>query len=230
MIETTTSSAAIRSTIAHAARILASAGLFGIDGTVAVRDGESMWVTGGEVHGAAVRARDVVRVALGDETTEHHLFREIFVRRPDAGAIVSSAPEYVVTLSVAGRPLVPVNSIGSFLLETTPLFEDQAPITTAARAAALAQRLGAGPAIVLRGRGLVIVAPNLETAVAWTTSAEENARHCYNAALLGEPATLRGAELQAVARENWTPVIVRKHWNYQAETARKAGALEGIDE
>lgn len=228
----------MRYEIAQAVRILNSAGLIGIDGTVSARDGEAMWINPRGTSPQAVTPADLVRVDLRDGSTiggdreppdEHHLHRAIFLRRADVGAIAHTAPEHVVALSIAGRALVPVNSIGSFLHETTPTFDEEIPITTAERAAAVAEALGDSPAIVLRGRGLVIAAPTVETALAWTTSAEENARHLYHAALLGEPVVLRGAELAAVARENWAPIIVRKHWNYQAETARKAGAFEGLD-
>ena len=229
----------MRYEIAQAVRILCSGGVLGIDGAVSARDGETMWINARGTNPQAVTPSDVVRIALRDGSTvegegeppeEYHLHRAIFARRSDVGAIAHSAPEHVVALSIAGRALVPVNSIGSFLFETTPAFAEEIPITTPERAAALADALGASPALVLRGRGLVIAAPTVETALAWTTSAEENARHLYHAALLGEPAVLRGDELAAVARENWAPIIVRKHWNYQAETARKAGAFDGIDE
>jgi ribulose-5-phosphate 4-epimerase/fuculose-1-phosphate aldolase len=224
--------------LAQAVRILHSAGLLGIDGAVSARDGNAMWINARGVNPQAVTPADFVRVDLRDGSTiegegeppdEHHLHRAIFMRRPDAGAIAHTTPEHVVALSIAGRALVPVNSIGSFLPETTPVFDEEIPVTTVERAAAVAEALGDSPALVLRGRGLVIAGPTVETALAWTTSAEENARHLYHAALLGDPAVLRGAELAAVARENWAPIIVRKHWNYQAETARKAGAFEGLE-
>lgn len=230
MIEpTTTTARELRTAIARAARILYAAGMFGIDGQVGVREGETLWVNAPAANVAALTAHDVVAVDLTRDANEHHLLRAILARRPDVRAVAWGSPKYVVTLSLAGHALVPVDSLGSFLPETTPTYADRAPITTAGRAAKVADALGDGPAVVLRGAGLLVVAASLEEAVARLTSAEENARHQYQAALLGEPKALRGGELAEVARENWPAIVVRKHWHYRAETARKAGALDGVD-
>jgi HCOMODA/2-hydroxy-3-carboxy-muconic semialdehyde decarboxylase len=230
VIESTTTARTLRTAIARAARVLHAAGTLGIDGCVGVRDGETLWINAPAANVATLTAHDVVAVDLTREGDEHHLLRAVFAARPDVRAVALGSPEYVVTLSLAGCALVPVDSIGSFLPETTPTYDDRRPIVTAARAAAVARALGEGPAVVLRGAGLLVVAATLEEAVARLTSAEENARHQYQAALLGEPKALRGSELAEVARENWPAIVVRKHWHYRSETARKAGALDGVDE
>jgi ribulose-5-phosphate 4-epimerase/fuculose-1-phosphate aldolase len=231
VIESTTMAAReLRTAVARAVRILSSAGILGLDGQVGVRERETLWVNAPAANPATLTAHDVVAVDLTRTADDHHLLRAVFARRPDVHAVAWGSPEYVATLSLAGQALVPVDSIGSFLAETTPTYEDRRPITTAERAAALAETLGAGPAVVLRAAGLLVVAASVEEAVARLTSAEENARHQYRAALLGDPKVLRGAELAEVARENWPAIVVRKHWHYRSETARKAGAMEGVDE
>ena len=97
------------------------------------------------------------------------------------------------------------------------------------RGTAVAEILGDAPAIVLRGHGVVVVGATPEEALARYVCAEENARIQYKASALGAPHVLRGAELEFVRRETWTPVIVQKHWHYHEETARRSGAFDGIE-
>ncbi len=227
--------------VARAVRILTSLDLMDMNGHVSARDATSpatMWINSRKASRSTLRADDVVPVDLTNGTrigagdgppSEYHIHREIMRRRPDVGGIVHSHPDFIVTLSVVGHKLQPVTGIGSFLPVDVPVFDDASLINTEERGKAVAELLGDGPAIVLRGHGVVVVGATPQEALARFVCAEENARIQYKALALGKPHVLNGAELEFVRRETWTPTIVEKHWHYHEETARRRGALEGID-
>ncbi|MBV8580631.1 MAG: class II aldolase/adducin family protein [Candidatus Eremiobacteraeota bacterium] len=229
------------SLVAHAVRVLTHKGVMDMNGHVSARDAAApttMWINSRRASRSTLTDHDVVpvdlidgqRIGHGDEPpSEFHIHRAVMRRRPDVGAVIHSHPEYVVTLSIAGRVLQPVCGIGSFLPEDVPVFDAANLINTVDRGEAIAAAIGDAPILVLRGHGAVVVGATIEEAVARFVCAEENARMQFNASLLGEAQVLRGSELAAVRRETWTPSIVEKHWHYHVESARRDGALDGLD-
>lgn len=227
--------------IARAVRILTSLGLMDMNGHVSARDarsGERMWINSRRASRSTLRYGDVVPVDLasgfrlgeGDEPpSESHIHRAIMRRRPDVGGVIHAHPHYIITLSIAGRTLLPVTGVGSFLPENVPVFNDASLINTEQHGEEVASLLGDGPALVLRGHGVVVVGADVEEALARYVCAEENARIQYEASLLGEPHILRGGELASVRRESWTPAITAKHWQYHEETAHSRGIFDGIE-
>jgi ribulose-5-phosphate 4-epimerase/fuculose-1-phosphate aldolase len=227
--------------IARAIRIINFAGVMHASGHVAARDASDpdvMWINSRKSSRSTLTAADIVPVSLrtgerigeGDEApSEFHIHRAIFNRRPDVQAICHTHPDYVVALTIAGKTLHPVHPVGGFLPEAAPVFDDANLINTEARGEAVATALGAEKVVLLRGHGIVVVAESVEAVVAHTISAEENARFQYIASAIGEPKIIRGAELEIAKRDILQPSVVRKHWHYNEENARKAGALEGLD-
>jgi L-fuculose-phosphate aldolase len=231
-----------QSLVARAVRMLNVAGVMHMSGHVALRDGSergTMWINSRKASRSTLRASDIVpvdlatgkRIGEGDEPpSEFHIHRAIFNRRPDVGAIVHTHPDYIVGLSIAGISLRPVHVTGGFLPEIVPTFDDPNLVNTEARGELVADALGTSSAVVLRGHGVVIVGRDAEEVVARTVCAEENARFQYIAASVGTPRAIAGEEL-AIAAHDWCrPVIMRKHWHYHEETARRLGALDGVDD
>jgi L-fuculose-phosphate aldolase len=231
-----------QSLVARAVRMLNVAGVMHMSGHVALRDADApstMWINSRKASRSTLTTRDIVpvdlgtgkRIGEGDEPpSEFHIHRAIFNRRPDVGAIVHTHPDYIVGLSIAGIPLRPVHVTGAFLPESVPTFDDPNLINTEARGAMIADALGTSSALVLRGHGVVIVGRDAEEVVARTVCAEENARFQYIAASVGTPRVIQGEELERASSDWCRPVIMRKHWHYHEETARRLGALDGIDE
>lgn len=231
-----------RRRIAQAVRILAWQGLMDMNGHISVRDAQSpdtIWINSRRASRTTLRDSDVVpvdlpsgtRIGEGDEPpSEFHIHRAIMLRRPQVGAVVHGHPDHIVTLSVAGKRLMPVTGIGSFLPQRgAPTFDDASLINTEERGEAVAALLADESAVVLRGHGVVITGATVEEAVARYVCAEKNARIQYKATMLGEPHVLRGEELAFVRRETWTPIITAKHWHFHEETARRHGAFEGLE-
>jgi ribulose-5-phosphate 4-epimerase/fuculose-1-phosphate aldolase len=227
--------------IARAVRILSSLDLMDMNGHVSARDpdnADSMWINSRRASRSTLRANDVIRVDLAsadgpagdaEPPSEYYIHRAILRRRPDVGAVVHSHPAYVVALSVGNHNLAPVTGVGSFLPEEVPTYDNAFLINSDERAEAVASLLGDGPAIVLRGHGIIVVGADVKEAVARYVCAEENAHVQYRASLLGIPHVLRGEELRLVRSDNWTQKIVDKHWHYHCETALRAGFFDGVD-
>ncbi len=226
--------------LAQAIRIVTHAGVMHASGHIAARDGDDpnvMWINSRKASRSTLTAGDIVpvdlrtgkRIGEGDEApSEFHIHRAIFNARPDVQAICHTHPDYVVALSIAGKTLHPVHPAGGFLPESAPLFDDANLINTEARGEAVARVLGQSCVAVLRGHGIVVVASSVEEVVMRTISAEDNARYQYIASAIGEPKIIRGEELAIAARDIMKPAVVRKHYHYHEENAKKAGALEGV--
>lgn len=230
-----------RSLVARLVRMLYVAKVMHMSGQVALRDLSQpnvMWINSRKASRSTITASDAVpvdlttgkRIGEGDEApSEYHIHRAIFNRRPDVNAIVHTHPDYVIALSLAGIPLAPVHVTGGFLPKVVPVYDDPNLINKEHLGEKMAQTLGDASTIVLRGHGIVITAGDVEAVVARTVCAEENARMQHLAGSVGTPRVMSDDEL-AVATKEWnTPVIMRKRWHFHEETARKLGALEGVD-
>jgi ribulose-5-phosphate 4-epimerase/fuculose-1-phosphate aldolase len=241
MIHSPIASSQVADRIARAVRICNAAKVMDMNGHVSARDPDRpgvMWINSRKASRSTLTAGDVVpfdiaagsRIGEGDEPpSEYHIHTEIYKRRPDVGAIVHSHPEHILTLSVAGHDLKQVTSTNPFLPETgAAVFDSAVLINTLERGAKMAEALADGPAVVLRQHGTVVVGATLEEAVVRMICAEDNARLQLRALQVGTPRYLRGEELRVLQRENLTPVIIRKFWHYQEESARVAGAFEGL--
>lgn len=227
--------------IARAVRMINFAGVMDMNGHVSVRDAEdpaTMWINSRRASRSTLTAHDVVpvdlktgkRIGVGDEPpSEFHIHREIYLSRPDVRAVEHSHPEYIVTLSIAGQVLHPVHAVGAFLPESVPVYPHAHLIDTQERGKAVAAALGSGTAVTLRGHGFVLAGASVEHMVDWIVSAEDNAKAQFHALQIGEPYVLRGTELAEMAAQIAQPSVVRKHWDYQYETALRSGALDGVD-
>lgn len=227
--------------IARAVRICNAAKVMDMNGHVSARDPDDpnvMWINSRKASRSTLTAADVVpfdiaagkRIGAGDEPpSEYHIHTEIYKRRTDVGAIVHSHPEHILTLTIAGHPLRQVTTVCPFLPEAgAPAFDSPVLINTTERGKALATQLGDADAVVMRQHGTVTTGPTLEDAVVRMICAEDNARLQIRALQIGEPRYLAGEEYAGLQRENLTPVIIRKFWHYHEESARVAGALEGL--
>jgi ribulose-5-phosphate 4-epimerase/fuculose-1-phosphate aldolase len=229
-----------RDLVARAVRICNAAGVMDFNGHVSVRDARSpstMWINSRAASRSTLQRSDIVPFDLDSGTpigdvdeppSEYHIHREIYKLRPDVGAIVHSHPPFVLTLSIAGTRIMPSTSVGSFLPESgAPIFDSPVLINTVERGRAMAAALGEAPAIVLRQYGSVTVGATVQEAVVRMICLENNAMLQYQALQVGRPHYLRGEELAVLKRENWGNAV-EKFWHYHEETARRAGALEGL--
>jgi HCOMODA/2-hydroxy-3-carboxy-muconic semialdehyde decarboxylase len=118
-------------------------------------------------------------------------------RRPDVRAICRAQPPVATALASAGVPIVALHGQGSFVGSQVPVFDDAVLVRNKARAVELAQRLGGGHALLLRGNGAVTVGANIGEAVARMWVLEASAHMNSVAAAAGKPMPLSDDEQEA---------------------------------
>lgn len=169
---------------------------------------------------ALVTADDLMTYDLDDHAIdaqgrrsylERFIHAEIYRARPDVMAVVHSHSPAVIPFSVSNVALRPVSHMGGFLRGLVPVFEirdvdgedNDMLIRTARLGAALAQALGQGAVVLMRGHGNTVVGPSLKAAVFRAVYTESNARLQTAALQLGGQVTyLNAHEAAAVADEN----------------------------
>ncbi|MDO6683709.1 MULTISPECIES: class II aldolase/adducin family protein [unclassified Oceanobacter] len=107
---------------------------------------------------------------------EVRIHREIYRRRPEVGGVVRSMPPSAMSLSALGRTPRALHGMGSYFAPAPALWDDPQLIRTDAAANALADQLGDGNAIVMRGNGVVTASVSLEEAVSLTWYLDDAAR------------------------------------------------------
>lgn len=227
--------------VARAVRICNAANVMDFNGHVSARDEGAphiMWINNREASRSTLTANEIVafdidagrRIGEGVEPpSEWHIHAEIYRRRPEARGIVHSHPEFIVTLSGTEHRLRPFMQSGSFLpAEGAPVFDSPVLINTPRRGSAMADALGDAPLVILRQHGAVAVGDCVEQAVVRMICAELNAKQLYQALQVGTPRTLGREELETMVREGGGGHATTKFWHYYEETARKAGAFEGL--
>ncbi len=142
---------------------------------------------------------------------ERFIHSEIYRHRPDVVAVVHSHSPAVVPFSVvSGTRLRPVCHMCGFLGAETPVFEirdvagpgSDLLIRDARLGAALAQSLGHGGAVLMRGHGSTVVGSTLRQAVFRAVYTEVGARLQAEAIRLGPVTYLTEEEAVATARTN----------------------------
>lgn len=143
-----------------------------------------------------------VIVRLGADTLppgaplEAWIHTEIYRARPDAGGILRSQPRAVAQADAAGRPLLAVSGHAAMLGGPIPEERSARLVRDRAGGTALAEQLGTGRAIVLRGNGAVTVGASAEEALAAGWVLERTAE-------LTIAAGDRARELPEAARGYW---------------------------
>ena len=142
---------------------------------------------------------------------ERFIHSEIYRTRPDVVSVVHSHSPAVVPFSVvSGTRLRPVCHMCGFLGAATPVFEirdvagpgSDLLIRDARLGAALAQSLGQGAAVLMRGHGSTVVGTTLRQAVFRAVYTEVGARLQSEAMRLGPVTYLTEEEAVATAATN----------------------------
>jgi ribulose-5-phosphate 4-epimerase/fuculose-1-phosphate aldolase len=120
--------------------------------------------------------------------SERFIHSEIYRARPDVKAVVHGHAPEVVTFSVAQIPLRPISHMAAFLGGPAPVFDTrdvakdgEMLIRNGQLGRALAQKLGNGPAVLIRGHGAVVVADSLHVVVGRAYYMNVNARELLQA-------------------------------------------------
>ena len=162
---------------------------------------------------------------------ERYIHSEIYKARPDVMAVVHNHSPAVLPFGlVKGARLRPVCHMCGFLGEGPDVFEirdfaGQASdllIRNRELGAALAQSLGAGRVVLMRGHGCTIVAESLRVAIYRAVYTELNAKLLLQALPLGEVQYLTPGEADATRITNEGQA--ERPWNLWRSLARQANA------
>lgn len=145
---------------------------------------------------------------------EVRIHREIYRRRPDVTGIVRSMPPHVMTLAAHSAVPVPRHGFGTYFHPAPELWNDIQLLRSDEAAAQLADQLGNGRAILMRGNGAVVAGGSIEEAVVLTWYLEDMAR----VDLAGRAAGLSDAPAPdaaaCTARATWAGAIRERMWDY----------------
>lgn len=158
---------------------------------------------------------------------ERFIHSEIYRKRLDVVAVVHSHSPAVVPFSaVPGTKLRPIFHMCGFLGAGTPVFEirdfagpgSDLLISDTGLGAALAQSLGQGPVVLMRGHGSTVVGSTLHQAVFRAVYTEVGARLQTEAMRLGPVTYL--TEGEAIATTNTNNTQIDRAWNFWLKAAR----------
>jgi HCOMODA/2-hydroxy-3-carboxy-muconic semialdehyde decarboxylase len=183
---------------------------------------------------ALITRADIVEVALDCKPVaadaprlngERYIHCEVYKARNDVQSVIHTHDLAVIPFGVAGVPLRPVIAQAGFLPPETPLFEIREANSSSPRrgmlvldahlGAALAQRLGGNPVVLMRGHGETVVGRSVREATVRAIYTHIDAQAQSAALALGAHITaLDSAELATNAAENFD---AERPWqNYKA--------------
>jgi ribulose-5-phosphate 4-epimerase/fuculose-1-phosphate aldolase len=188
--------------LAAASRILVDQGVFDAAGHVSMRHPErpDRFLMSRSLAPQLVNADDIMEFTLDcapcdDDRKpfiERFLHGGIYKKRADVMAIAHGHSAAVIPFGLVSTPMRATYHNAAFLAAGVPVFDirqrfgaTDIVISSAARAAALAEALGDRDVLLLRAHGFVAVAPNIESAVFRAIFTEVSARVQLQAAVLG---------------------------------------------
>jgi len=127
--------------------------------------------------------------------SERFIHGQIYKARPDVNAVVHSHSPTIIPFSVTEKPLRAIFHNGHFLGQSTPVWEIREHagakngmlVNTNELGISLAQALGQGSVVLMRGHGNAVAGPNLKTVVFRSIYTEVNAKLQMQAVMLGGP-------------------------------------------
>lgn len=224
----------LREEVLWACRVLAGEGLVEAYGHVSTRiPGSSRFLITPRHAPSLLRGpEDLLVVDLdgrvvqggGTPPLEVWMHTEVYRRRADVAALCRTHGCAATAWSALGEPLRPVHGFGAFLGAEVPVFWTPFLITDATLGRAVAEALGDGEAVLLRGNGQLVVGHTVGEACVKAIFLEQSARLHLAARSAGRPVVWTAEE---VARRTG-PDVPYDHfgraWNYyRAKHAARTG-------
>jgi len=160
----------------------------------------------------------------GTPNSEHWIHARAYAARPDVGCVVHAHPPACVCLTQIGQPHRIVHNQGGAFVDGVAHYEHIGLIRSRALGDALAQQLGMGNAVMMRGHGVTTVAAGVRAATIAACFLEESAALQLRmlAAAGGDATQIRAfsdEEAERV-RDQLSPPIVERAWEYYAAVAQ----------
>ena len=215
------SNAALQRQVRIAARALGRAGLVHAYGHCSVRlDGEKFLVCAPKPMGLILPGDNGVVVPIDghlpeDVLGEVRIHQAIYRSRANVYGIARTTPPNLMALSVAEKTPAPRHGLGAYFAPSVPLWNDTRLARSRELATEVAEVMGEGSAVVLRGNGAVVAAASLQEAVALSYYLEDAARiemQIRMAGLYAEACVL--TQDQASQRAVRSGGIMERMWDY----------------
>jgi ribulose-5-phosphate 4-epimerase/fuculose-1-phosphate aldolase len=149
---------------------------------------------------------------------ERFIHAEIYARRPDVQAIVHSHATGVIPFSASSVPLMPIHHMAGFLSTGAPVFEIRERfgttdmlVRTQAQGSALAESLGTGSVVLMRGHGFCTVGESVPIAVYRAYYTQSNADIQQRAIALGGSVTYLDPD-EALEADETNNRVIAKPW------------------
>lgn len=191
----------LKEQVLQALRILVGEGLFEkAYGHISVRLSNDTCLMTGHIHGQQktfhdLGLDDIISIDLDGNVQagdleppgEFPIHTEIYKARDDVGCVIHCHPRAAVTLSIAGKNVLPVSMRGTIFSPEVPTFTDPTQIDDVEKGRALARCLATGRAVVLRGHGVTCVGKDIMEAAVTTLDLEDTAKFQLQASAIGDP-------------------------------------------
>ena len=156
----------------------------------------------------------------GTPNSELWIHARAYAARDDLGGVVHAHPPACVCLTQIGQPHRIVHNHGGAFVAGVAEYERIGLIRTRELGDLLAQRLGSGVAVMMRGHGITTAAADVRTATVAACFLEESAALQLRmlAAAAGDSARIRSftPEEAERVRDQLSPAIVARAWEYYA--------------
>jgi L-ribulose-5-phosphate 4-epimerase len=226
--------------LAMSSRMLFNAGLVDYSGHISARipGSDHLLILPHPVSRATVKSEDMVITDFEGELVEgkYKAPSEVFMHaraykaRSDVQSVAHLHNHMVATLTMVDKPFYPAASNpGAFFGPgPLPVYKDPARIHTIKQGDELAQALGKGDAVMLRGHGSMVVGQAIEWVFAACVDLEEAASRFYKASLLGPVLVYNDDETQRVMKGRRKDSVVQKIWDHNVAKTKLAGLMNNI--
>lgn len=204
----------LREAIVEACRWLVTSGLVqGTSGNVSVRQGGWMLITPSGLSYERMRPRDVVAVELAPgplqyrakganvPSSEWRFHRDIYLARPEVGAVVHTHSPYATAFAICRRPLPAAHYMIAAAGGPTIRVADYATFGTEALSEAALRALEGRTACLLANHGVIATGATLERALWLAQEVEVLARQYAIALQVGTPVILAEDEIGRVVEK-----------------------------
>jgi ribulose-5-phosphate 4-epimerase/fuculose-1-phosphate aldolase len=223
---------ALRRDVALANRIIERCGLSSVFGHASARiPGSDTFIFpprrspgfADEDHLLVVDTDGNVHSGSGAPNSELWIHARIYASRPDIGGVVHAHPPACIGLTQIGEPFRIVHNQGGAFADGVAEYDRIGLIRTRELGDQLAQRLGVGCAVMMRGHGITTASADLRSATVAACFLEEGASLQMRmlAAAGGDPARIRTYTREEAdrVRDQISAGIVERAWEYYAAVA-----------
>lgn len=147
----------------------------------------------------------------GRPALEYAMHSSVYRRRPEVRSICRTHSPMVNVMSLLGQPIRPVHGFGAFL-GIVPVYQTPFLITNRQLGDALAQALGDGHGVVMRGNGCITTGEGIQESLTKAAWLEETCRLQVTARSVGEPRYLADDEIDI--RVNVGYDVWQRAWEY----------------